>query len=122
MHHDRAHLRKPSTPGELGFHKCPGCGSTRLRLVRCDGPHWGRRDCLDGGRRGPWLKSPWTCERAVDFVLPFGKNRGRTIGELARSGTGRSYLRWLAENVEGNAGIAAKIALGLLEPDDGGRL
>jgi hypothetical protein len=41
---------------------------------------------------------------------------------LAATGAGRSYLHWLAENVEGNAGVAAKIALGLLEPEDGGRL
>jgi hypothetical protein len=86
--------------------------------VPCDPPHWGRRDCLDCGRRGPWVKAPWSAERAANFMMPFGKHKGTTIGKLAQSESGRSYLRWAAENIKGNVGIAAKIALGQLDPEE----
>ena len=53
---------------------------------------------------------------ACSFVLPFGKFKGRTVGDLADDKQGRSYLEWAAGNIEGNAGIAAGIALGLVDP------
>jgi hypothetical protein len=31
---------------------------------------------------------------------------------------GRSYLRWAAENIKGNAGTAAAIVLGLVKPEE----
>jgi uncharacterized protein (DUF3820 family)/predicted RNA-binding Zn-ribbon protein involved in translation (DUF1610 family) len=97
---------------------CPDCGNSTLRLVRTEGtPHFGRYDCLTCGRIGPWIKSPWTLERARSFVMPFGKFRGRTVGDLADEKQGRSYLEWAAENVSGNAGTAAGIALGLINPE-----
>jgi uncharacterized protein (DUF3820 family) len=93
---------------------CPNCGKNTLRLVRTEGgPHYGRMDCLSCGRIGPWLKSPWPMERARSFVMPFGKFRGRKVGDLADEKQGRSYLEWAAENIDGNVGTAARIALGL---------
>ena len=35
---------------------------------------------------------------AVELIMPFGKHRGRTLGDIAR--TRLSYLRWMAENLE----------------------
>lgn len=95
---------------------CPGCGSTMLRFVESE-VHFGRYDCLKCGRVGPWLKSPWTLERARSFVLPIGRHKGRSVGALAGDKRGQSYLAWVAANIEGNAGIAAGIALGLTNPD-----
>jgi hypothetical protein len=56
--------------------------------------------------------------------LWFGKNKGRTVGELVETGAGRGYLRWVVATVKGNAATAAAIALGELDPVDvsrGGR-
>jgi predicted RNA-binding Zn-ribbon protein involved in translation (DUF1610 family) len=108
-------LRQPKTSTQ---ELCPRCGKNTLRLVRTEGPHFGRYDCLACGRIGPWLKSPWTVERARSFVLPFGKHKGATVGDLAENREGRSYLAWAAENLEGNPATAAAIALGLRSPDD----
>jgi hypothetical protein len=58
-------------------------------------------------------------ERARRFVLPFGQYRGKTVGELAESTGGLDYLRWVAENISENSGIAARVALGVIPPDDG---
>jgi len=43
--------------------------------------------------------------------MPYGRHKGRTVGELAKTGPGRSYLKWVAEYVDGNAGMAAAIVL-----------
>jgi hypothetical protein len=93
---------------------CAGCGSTRLHEVKCNPPHHARLDCLDCldcGRRGSFKPSPWSLDRARAFMMPFGKFKGRTIGELAKNNQGRSYLKWAAENLDGNAGMAAAIVL-----------
>lgn len=68
-------------------------------------------------RRGPWLKSPWTKQRAESFTMPFGKHRGQSVGDLAQTEQGRDYLRWVAENISENAGTAAAIAVGLRPAD-----
>lgn len=100
--------------------KCPRCGSGRLYLVKAEAPHFSRKDCLDCGARGQPIKGPWSLERARSFVMPFGKFKGRTVGDLADDKVGRSYLAWAAENLEGNAGTAAAIAMGMKAPDEGG--
>jgi hypothetical protein len=83
-----------------------------LHLVQSSGgPHFGRFDCLDCGLRGSPVKAPWTIERARAFALPFGKHKGKTVGKLAETASGRSYLEWLALNVGGNAATAARIVL-----------
>jgi hypothetical protein len=96
--------------------KCPRCGKNALHFVKSE-VHHGRYDCLACGRIGPWLKSPWTMDRARAFELPFGKYQGRSVGELALTPSGKDYLRRIAENVSENAGIAAAIVLGLKTPD-----
>jgi uncharacterized protein (DUF3820 family) len=92
--------------------ECAGCGSTRLRLVKCDPPHFARRDCMDCGRCGSPIKAPWSLERARAFVMPFGRHKGRTVGELADTTDGWDYLRWASKNLQGNVGIAASITVG----------
>jgi hypothetical protein len=96
--------------------QCAGCGSSMLHFVKSE-VHFGRFDCLKCGKIGPWLKSPWTLERARAFVMPIGKLRGKSVGDLADDKQGRSYLAWAAENLDGNAGTAAAIALGLKTPE-----
>ena len=34
------------------------------------------------------------------------------MGDLAATGGGRSYLAWVAENIKGNPGTAARVMLG----------
>jgi uncharacterized protein (DUF3820 family) len=97
---------------------CPHCGGSDLREVRCtSGPHHARLVCRDCGRHVRFLPAPWTLERARTFVLPYGKHRGHSIGDLAGSVTGRGYLQWLATR-HGNAATAAGVVLGLI-PGEG---
>ena len=51
-------------------------------------------------------KKPWTPERAANFRMPFGKYQGSTIQELWR--IDRGYVKWAAENMDGNAGLACQ--------------
>jgi len=125
MHHDPTSTQAPRQDRAPKIDRAGGtkqacrfCGSTRLHLVKCDPPHDSRLDCLDCGRRGSPLPSPWNLERARSFKLPFGKHAGLKVGELADSEDGRSYLTWAAQNIEGNVGTAARIALGTLNPGE----
>jgi hypothetical protein len=96
---------------------CFKCGSSSLRVDPSHGQHHSKLTCNDCGT-WRWGKAPWTRERAESFALPWGKHRGKRIGELAQSAEGRDYLRWIAENVHGNVAIAAGIALGLVGPGE----
>ena len=95
---------RPPNGGQPKRDTCPRCGSTRLQLVGT------RLDCLDCGLRGAH-KAPWTIDRARAFEMPFGKYKGRTVGRIAETGAGRSYLRWAAETLDGNVAMAAAIVL-----------
>jgi hypothetical protein len=97
------------------LNQCPHCGGTQVEITRCssDSPHYARVSCFDC-RRVWWGKTPWDATRAWNFTLPFGKHRGSTVGDLAESPSGRGYLKWLAENTEGNAAKAAGIVLQLV--------
>jgi hypothetical protein len=98
---------------------CPYCRGSRLFEVRClAGPHHARVGCSDCKRHVRFLPAPWTMERARAFVLPFGKFAGHSVGAMALTEQGRSYLHWAAENIEGNAGTAAAVALGLMTPEE----
>ncbi len=52
---------------------------------------------------------------AAEFVMPFGKHRGRTLGQIARRDPG--YLRWLANKYRD--GKIGQRAMRLLEPGCG---
>jgi hypothetical protein len=47
-----------------------------------------------------------TPERAVGFVMPFGRFKGRTLEQIHR--THPDYVRWLAETMDRSVGRAAK--------------
>lgn len=36
-------------------------------------------------------------EQASSFVLPFGKHKGQTLGDIVRTSKGRDYLTWLLD-------------------------
>lgn len=76
---------------------CPRCGSERLATTPMGpgSPHHARTDCLDCGRFVRWEAAPMDAQRAADFVLPFGKHRGRTLEQIAADEEGRRYLHWL---------------------------
>jgi uncharacterized protein (DUF3820 family) len=76
---------------------CRHCGSLALFTVRCESPspHYARTGCRACGRFLRWEPAPMTPERAAGFVMPFGKHQGKTLGELAETPSGRSYLEWL---------------------------
>jgi uncharacterized protein (DUF3820 family) len=91
---------------------CHRCGSADVFEIECTvGPHHKRLVCRRCQKTIRFLEAPWTLERAESFVMPFGKNRGRSIGDLAKSAQGQDYLRWVAENVNGNASTAAELVL-----------
>lgn len=107
----------PGTSPGKGFNgaanaaPCCRCGSPNLDIQPCpDGLHFALARCRDCGRTR-WLPTPWSIERAMAFMLHFGRFARHTIGELVRNKEGRDYLRWLAGNVGRNPGIAARIAL-----------
>jgi hypothetical protein len=107
-------LDRPDPPSgrAISSPACPSCGSENVRAELCtSGPHFATVACLDCGRQW-WGKAPWSLERARAFTMTFGRHRGWTLGELAGAGFG-DYLRWMAENVRGNPGIAAAIVLGI---------
>ncbi len=92
---------------------CPRCGSDDLLEVRCDdtGPHYARIACRKCQRHIRFIPAPWSFARAEAFTMPFGKHRGKTLADLAKSEQGRDYLRWLAASDYGNAQKAAEIVL-----------
>lgn len=96
--------------------RCRYCGSDKLFTVRCSPParQYARAGCSACGRFLRWEPAPWTRARAAEFIMPFGRFRGRPLAELTRTPDGRSYLRWPARETEGNAAAAAAILL-----DDG---
>jgi hypothetical protein len=84
------------------------CGSADLLEARClQGPHYARVGCQSCKRHNRYVETPWTLERAMLFEMPFGKHRGRTLGDSARSESGRGYLAWASENLEGTWGRGA---------------
>jgi hypothetical protein len=94
--------------------RCPRCGSDRLATTPCDGgPHYAQTGCADCGRFVRFEPPPWSLERAMAFVMPFGHHRGCALSRLTRTEAGREYLRWLAGHVDGNAGKAARVILGI---------
>jgi uncharacterized protein (DUF3820 family) len=88
---------------------CPKCGSSDVATKRLPNGQ-DRARCLECRR--VWLtKAPWSYERAKNFCMPYGKHEGRRLSDLAETDGGLGYLRWLAANVKGNVGIAARIML-----------
>ncbi len=57
------------------------------------------------------LACPWTRQRAETFRAPFGAHVGTPLAELSRTETGREYLAWMANHLQGNLGTAARIVL-----------
>jgi uncharacterized protein (DUF3820 family) len=90
------------------FNNCRFCHSTNVSSVRCaTGPHHARAICLDCDRTLGWVPAPMTDERARAFVMPFGKYKGTTIGEILDQPDGERYLRWLhGQSPEGPLGRA----------------
>ena len=96
---------------EQGPPICRRCGGSLIE-VRCPtGPHYAELRCSACGRHHKFLAGPWTRERAEAFRMTFGLYAGTTFGELAQTQSGREYLRWIADNRNGNAGTAARIIL-----------
>jgi hypothetical protein len=60
---------------------------------------------------GSWGPAPWTFQRAHAFVMPFGKFKGKTIGEIDETEGGRGYLEWAADAIRGSPGTAARVYL-----------
>lgn len=96
---------------------CHPCGSPDMaESDPIATPGWFRWSCLRCGSPHAVPISPAsspTSEWAATVRLDFGKHRGRTIGELGRTSYGRSYLRWLADEVRHKpiAVQAARLAL-----------
>ncbi len=101
---------------------CRYCGSPKLELVpkrQKNGVVQSKRLCRGCGRSLGFAPLPWSLSRARSFVMPWGKYRGRSGGELSGTQAGKDYLAWLVSNTTGNAAIAGSIALGLLELGEG---
>jgi hypothetical protein len=107
----------PSTAPRLeeqGQAVCPHCGSSNLHeLPLYATPGYWQTACSDCRLHIKFSAAEWTLARASEIEMPFGKHRGRKVGELAKTGNGRSYLLWVATTVPGYARTAARIVMGL---------
>lgn len=83
---------------------CPCCGA-RLEVAAAGG----RQSRPNGHAGGHTPAQPWTIERARAFVMPLGKYKGRTIGQIGLADP--AYLEWVAETMDRNVGMAAKTYL-----------
>lgn len=72
---------------------CSGCGSFQ-REQRRKGPHLGEY-CTSCGKHQRWLPKDVTLDRAREFVMPFGKHKGKKLKDIDDE-----YLDWLYENCE----------------------
>lgn len=77
-------------PGD-GAISCNRCGSHEYSL-RESGAHLGRY-CTGCGGWIKWEAKPITLERALDFVLRFGRHTGKPMRAVPPD-----YLDWLYEN------------------------
>jgi hypothetical protein len=56
-----------------------------------------------------FMPKPLSLQDALGFVLPFGKHRGRTLGEVAALPDGLAYLAWLGGQANHKVHRAASI-------------
>ena len=111
----------PSRADAVSTADLPSWPRARLASV----PGWSRWSCCDcktprDDLRGP--SPPRDRDWAENTRLGFGKYRGTTIGELARSAKGRAWLFWMVDVVENqDAATAVEAArLVLNEPLNSG--
>ena len=72
---------------------CRYCKSQRLVPGPAEGKPFDELRCLDCGRHVRWIGRDIPFDKAVAFVLPFGKYAGRRLGSVPEY-----YLRWLTKN------------------------
>ena len=96
--------------------RCPACGSDCDIVQLGQGTQFSEARCLVCDRHVKFVPGPWTLSRARAFIIPFGRFKGRTVGELHRDPAGRRYLVWLARYVKGGAAKAAAVVLGIDMP------
>jgi hypothetical protein len=104
------------TPGQP-LDRCPYCNGWLFAVPQVKGPFHFKQVCLDCGRSARNLIRPWNRERAEQFTLYFGRHRRETVGSLARTAEGESYLRWVARTFTNNVAKAARIVLGIEEAE-----
>lgn len=98
------------------------CTRPDCRGEACDRPapppHHAARVCTRCGAWLGWVPAPMTIERASAVVVPFGKHRGKTMGEVCD--TDPSYLRWGIESgaFDGSLGRAAEFLENYIDEDD----
>jgi hypothetical protein len=86
-----------------------------IEVACSSGPHHAALRCPACDKHIAFLPKPWTRHRAENFQLRFGMHRGKSLAELARTASGREYLAWMADHVQGNPGTAARIMLAPVE-------
>jgi len=69
---------------------CGKCGSFQ-RTKRRKGPHLG--EYCECGHLLRWVPKEITLERALEFVMPFGKHKGKPLKDIDDE-----YLDWLFEH------------------------
>lgn len=87
---------------------CPRCGSSLIQTFEVPAPHFAKIECI-----GPdqhfirWVGQPRTLDWAREFVMPFGKHKGKQMRQIDRG-----YLKWASENLkEGAPKTAATMIL-----------
>ena len=75
---------------------CPHCGSSVVVSNDVPPPHYAKRECIgvDHHNLG-YVEGEWTLERALAWVMPFGKYRGKPMSQIDRH-----YLEWIVKEFE----------------------
>ncbi len=75
---------------------CPRCGSSLVQSFEVPSPHYAKIECIGLDRHFiRWVGQPRTIEWAREFVMPFGKHKGKTMTQIDRG-----YLKWAAETLK----------------------
>jgi hypothetical protein len=72
---------------------CNACGEPAILTPTPGITHHGRWDCVECDRFVCWQPEPMTDERALAFVMPYGRHHYRTLSQIESTDPG--YLDWL---------------------------
>jgi hypothetical protein len=94
---------------------CPRCGATGVPTLLTTGQHYARLDCPEHGWIR-WLQKPRTAESTARFVMPIGKYKDKTLGEIGC--TDRPYLHWCIETFNDSSIKRAILAFLTFHPEE----
>ena len=88
----------------LTLSKCPICeGAIEVIRLPEGVSHWGRNWCPNCQTTRGFAETP--PDQAASWRMPIGKFAGWSLAEIDREPRGRSYLKWMCENIPCSRGM-----------------